>query len=273
MSVSNGTLIGVRDAALVEYELHGEGRLVCPVCLGGSGGEKCMTVYQGGDGSVLATCHRANCPVQTVVVCRGRAMPCTVPPEDNSKLYEGTLPKATAISRDTFQRRIADRYRFEYSYSAISPYIEENDDALVFPMLSFDGSRMGDVVRPYTGRTKALTYKYNKTYHGMSWYRDTRGLSIPQVFILEDSLSAMAMQAMRGCAVSLNGTNINEARINELLQYKWQLILMLDADATRQAIRYAQMYGPDLIRVLRLSQDIKDSTQAEVAQVLYREGL
>ena len=133
------------------------------------------------------------------------------------------------------------------------------------------------VVKPisedWTG-PKSLTYKDDTKYSGMSWFLDKEDVTTDHVFVVEDFLSALALkQVTRGTTVSLNGTLLNDERLAELLKYKWRIYLMLDADATGTAIRYARKYGPDVIRVVRLTKDIKNMSLEEVQSLLDKEGL
>ena len=270
-ALSGATINGIRDVVRQYYEMKGEGRIVCPVCVGGSDAEQCMTIYTGGDGALLATCHRDHCPVGTVVACSGAYFDRTVTAVDNSK--QTPYIHGEELSDDTRHDYFEAKYRFEFHPKHLQEHVKEGANCTIWPMRAYNGDEKGAIVRPFTGATKSLTYKYDPNYDGMSWYRDTRALANAAVFVVEDCVSALAMYQMRGCAVSLNGTNLNEHRMDEMLRHKWQVVLMLDADATTKALQYCAKYGPDVLRVVRLVRDIKNMSTDAVEQLLYREGL
>ena len=257
----------------------GNHRIVCPSCMGGSDHEECMSLWPSENGDLMATCHRAHCNVGTFAVGKW------------SKADTGPKQKrvgpATLVDRDykavskSMYRWLRNKYTFEFDPRYVRRYMREVDNphrpGLVLPMENYAGTTKGMVIKPTNADwngPKSLTYKDDPEYSGMSWFMSHGDVSSPHVFVVEDCLSAIALKQASGCAtVSLNGTVLNDDRIRELLQFKWRIILMLDADATRKAISYAQKYGPDVIRVVRLQHDIKDMTVADVESLLEREEL
>jgi hypothetical protein len=177
------------------------------------------------------------------------------------------------LTSKIYQQYIVDKYRFEFKKFYVQRYVQEGDRCTIWPMHAYNGEVKGAIVKPFSGQYKSLTYKYDTEYNGLSWYRDARGISNPQVFVVEDPVSALALFQMKGCAVSLNGTNLNQDRMDDMLSRKWQIVLMLDADATHKAIKYCTQYGPDVLRVVRLTRDVKNMSADEVQELLYRERL
>ena len=265
--------MNMKAYALEQWIEQGDGRIVCPACGGGGGNEKSMTIYETNDGSVLATCHRASCRVDTFLVLAsantGRPPVRAAPP---AKLMPSEYLMADRINDEEVEY-IRDKYTYEYGRHVLDLYVKKVKNGLVFPMYDALGAKQGAIVRPYEGPRKALTYKISPEYSGMSWYRDKRDLSISTVYIVEDVYSALAMYQQRRCSISLNGTNFNRDRLEEILTMQWRVVLMLDADATRKAIKYRLEYGPDVVGVARLVKDPKDMPKAELEDTLVAAGL
>lgn len=273
--LSQATYDTIRRVVREYYAESGEGRIVCPVCLGGSDEEACMTVYESDSGGVLATCHRANCPVDTVVALSNTCRVVGADPPSNKEVCKEHRQR---IRTDPLQsgtyKWLQGKYEFQFNPRLMYKYVLETADSVVFPMYDYSGTQHGNIVKPRHPKNgyKSLTYLSNKEYDGMSWYT-TGELSDPDVFVVEDVISALCLHHLRSAVVSLNGTHMNRDRIDTLLRHKWRVVLMLDADATRKAVKYAAMYGPDVVRVVRLVRDIKDMSNDDVKALLQREDL
>jgi len=144
------------------------------------------------------------------------------------------------------------------------------DGAIYLPMYDYEGYEMGVVVKPNRDdRPKSLTYKYKDSYDGMSWYLRPDSLRHDEVYVVEDALSALSLWTAGVDAVSLNGTMLNQDRVETLMARKWRVILCLDADATSKAIYYRSKYmGMYDIQVRRLIKDIKNMDLDEVRNFL-----
>lgn len=255
------------------YLQHGEGRMVCPYCKGGSSKEQCMTLYLGDDDALRATCHRFKCKVGTIIVMGAR------------QSWHKTMAKP--VKKEQMQAIVDHRNISVHQYNKLKKkyagmaaglpgdrYLKVSDNAYIYPMYDENYVLKGTVVRPYEPGSgpKALTYLSDPDYDGMSWYKTVEGLASPSVFVVEDCVSAYCGMRNTGKAfVSLNGTHLNDKRMVNLLLNKWQVVLMLDADATKKAIKYSRKYGPDSVRVLRLTKDVKDMTREELLDLCEKE--
>jgi len=132
----------------------------------------------------------------------------------------------------------------------------------------------GIVVRSVgnTEGPKALTYKNRPEYNGLSWFEGKATLGCPNLYAVEDSVSALVLYGLGLPSVSLNGTGLSTDRVDAMLGKKWKVVLMLDADATGKALMYRIRYGPDKIQVIRLVKDIKDMEDVEIITLLREAG-
>jgi hypothetical protein len=266
----------MEDVGLLEMWENGERRVVCPFCNGGDSNEKCMSLWGVDDGGVFATCHRDKCSVATIVVRQAGPSDREQPPPKQQHKAMPALQYGN-LRKDLFAW-MRKKYRFPFEPPQVQPYVKSlyGRSALVFLMYGPLGGQEGIVVKPtYPGEgPKSLTYKDRDNYSGMSWYNGSGTAAGHRIYVVEDPVSALAMNQYTGnVCVSLNGTLLSRDRLDEMLRYKWQIVLMLDADATSTALRYARMYGPDVIRVVRLEKDIKDSTYEELDELFERENL
>lgn len=238
----------VKNAALDYYNANGCGRMVCPNCMGGSSHEECLSVWDKEDGCIMATCHRAQCAVGTVLVLNG-----TMRPE---------LHKVKPVP-NIRQSRYGNKY--------IGMRIE-NDHAFVYPMYDASQTQRGEIIRPKVvppGTPKALTYK-DPDYNGMSWYIAS-GFNTTYVIVVEDCRSALRLYESKQDAISLNGTTLNADRMRDIFGVKHLMYLCLDADATNKALEYQRKWGGRYpMRVIRLMHDIKDMDAQEYTKFLSR---
>ena len=255
-------------------EEHGvPSRMVCPHCLGGSEHEECMTVFQAEDYSaVLATCHRAQCPIETISAVSTGRIPsnATRKAAEQDEMYKVVLERAIAVPDD-----LIIPAGYSYSDEAKRRYMlyDEEGARLVFPLLDSTREIQGVVGKLLYGSGPKSVYLAPAAYSGLSWYV-TRPTSEHQVWsevqdevvVVEDCLSAVALVDQGKDAISLNGTNLNTDRAALIMQQYDTIILALDADATRIAIKHAnKLRGVTNIVVRRLDHDIKDMPNHEVA--------
>jgi DNA primase len=175
-----------------------------------------------------------------------------------------------------------DAYEYKFNHELIRDLIKQavgtsgNSSVLVLPMYSRDRLTIEGFISkpvcPSPGQSKSYTTLI-KDSTGMSWYfgsalADVYGRDV--VIVVEDPLSAIALFQLGYHAVSLNGTHLNEKRIQELAGATRHLVLALDADATATAITYQRRYGSRFgtCRVLRLRKDIKDTPNKEARAIV-----
>lgn len=251
-------------------------RFVCPVCLGGSSHEESLVIWPS-DGNIFATCHRARCDVNTVLL-KG-----TVP-----MVHRDNKPDALQVARAYAEGGPLTDTDFEWlknkcgrdsflgstfgsingmffkSYPTWARHGKESG-GLLLPMYDAGGQRRGCVIKPYDeNMPKSLTYK-DPEYDGMSWYLTTKHMLEGRVFLVEDGLSAYTLMQAGRSAVSLNGTLLNDDRMHELYKYNKLCYLCFDADATTSALAYAVAYGSRYkLKVVRLVKDFKNMGLAEL---------
>jgi len=254
-------------------------RAVCPKCHGGSTRENCMTLYKGDNGEVLATCHRAACDFGTISLeTRYRDdMAPELPPHavlDWTGIWEESIPLPVGI-------QLPCKFEYTSRLRALMMKYHKERHSLVFPIKGFDPSsnhvylrdQYGIVVKSLIDSSgpKSLTLA-DKGRTGLAWFRIS---SLPSpVVCVEDCLSALALRDLGVTAVSLNGTHINDDRFSEIRRVSPHIVIMLDADATRNAARIVTKYlGRANMKVVRLEDDIKDMTRAAVSKLLIQHNI
>ena len=157
------------------------------------------------------------------------------------------------------------------------------DDRYVFPINNMLGHVSGYIVRepvwsgiecPRKGTgsgPKAVTYMHADS-PTQSWYRtDSRLGGFKKLVLVEDMLSAMKVAQNGVDSVALLGTQLDARKVREISQYRpSEVIIALDEDATDQAFKLAKKWGLAFpkVRVAILEQDIKDTDNEDVAEVL-----
>lgn len=259
-----------RDEIRSELEVRGiPFRMACPECGGGGSKEQCLTVFEVEDGSVLATCHRAQCSMHTISVTAGlsasrfKKVPTK---EDNTwrTVYDRSVPVETSLIRE--------RYAFWYTIEALVHIrYDPVRDRLVFPLTNHERvlhsivtKRLHEYQNP-----KSLFLGGPDAGTGMGWY--VHGYNTHTIVVVEDCLSALAVFSLGGDAVSLNGTHINAERLHELSKGAKHVVLCLDADATRNSIAMVRKYMSQMsFTMRRLTTDFKDMTRADVDAFMER---
>jgi hypothetical protein len=260
--------------------------MVCPVCGGGSTAEECMSLWEINDG-VYATCHRANCDVGTTLLRDNRV---TVDRTERdsyqtARQAEGTYRwrQYNTLDGALYQCEYEDHDRgvvVDYldTYEAFRDIATEvpfkfivghSDGNIYLPMYNYSGDEVGVIVKPNTdGGPKSLTYKYDRAYDGMSWYLRADYMARPEIYLVEDGLSAIALYMYGKDAVSLNGTLLNNARVEAILDKKYKMVICLDADATGKAIGWKRRWPFYDVEVRRLVKDIKNMNPEELGNFL-----
>lgn len=269
----------VNEARRIYFE-SGVGRAVCPVCMGGASHEDSLSIYvDEADGRVRAKCHRANCLTQGYVHTIHDGPTVTVP-EAKQPPRSYTARSSAHYLSDALVKQFSEARAFVIPPGIVQSYVktvlkdtgpDTPGQGWVFPIYNFHGDEIGCVVRPWhPKKRKSLTFGYGDETTLMGWYRGgyLRSLLDEDVYVVEDPISAICLSSLGVVAVSLNGTGLSRQRLDELLSHHHRVILMLDADATRQALKYCIMYGPDVIRVVRLVDDIKDTPRERVEELL-----
>lgn len=267
-----------RQAVINEATRHLGGplpaRVVCPVCNGGSDHEECLTIWDGDDGNVYATCHRSKCSITTVLVSGSLNIPAIAASQFRDKPEHLTSPTQYRQGRpatDNTMRWVRNKVGYDFPDRYFGPYVQSYghglDECAYFPMLDVDTNQRGCILKPIHSKSelpKSLTYK-DQDYVGLSWFLPADHLIRRGVVLVEDVLSALAILKHGGCALSLNGTMLNPERIDLISRYKSCIHICLDADASLKAVKYALRYrNRYTIKVTRLERDLKDMTDPEL---------
>lgn len=275
-----------RQSVINEAKMHLDGplpvRIVCPACNGGSSHEECLVIWDGEDGNVYATCHRAHCEINTVLVAgslrvlQASSGQMTPKPEHLKRTKQWGEGAPLSGECQTFMAR-KYKYPFTIGVTTLRSYnVGTSRECLYLPMYNADGEQRGCVLKPIypdSGLPKSLTYK-DDDYDGMSWYLTRWHMAEPSIVLVEDPLSAIALLSEGTSAISLNGTLLNIDRLEAITAHKRKIHIWLDADATNKAVKYAIKFGNRYsLKVHRLETDPKDMTIDELKFVLRRADL
>lgn len=265
------------------YQRYGADRMVCPACGGGSTRERCMSVWEISDG-IYATCHRASCSAGTTQLLSHTHVTVDRTERDfyqSPRQAEGTYRWRKYNTSGTTAYEVHDRdvvVDYLDTYEAFRDlatevpfkFIVGHDNGNIYlPMYNYSEEEMGVVVKPNNPEgPKSLTYKYDRDYDGMSWYLRPDYMARPEIYLVEDGLSALALYMHGKDAVSLNGTLLNNARVEAILDKKYKMVICLDADATGKAIGWKRKWPFYDVEVRRLVKDIKNMNPEEVRNFL-----
>lgn len=130
----------------------------------------------------------------------------------------------------------------------------------------------GGILRSLSGEQPKVLSAAAPWSSGMGFYPPWSDEDVPDfVFVVEDALSALCVAKYAFC-VSLQGTQLPQTRLLELVEYAgpMPIVLALDKDATSKAIKYVNDYKylAD-IQVLALEKDIKDMKGEERRRMLW----
>jgi hypothetical protein len=152
-------------------------RMVCPFCGGGSRDEECMTIFfADNERTVLATCHRANCSMDTLAVDGGEMRTRLVNTtkvnkrEDLYTKYSNRYPHGEEIRTHrewpwpSMKVSLLDRFaRYDSSlHAVIIRQLDENNNPKGVVVRYLDKNREG---------SKAYTFT-KPDYHGMGFFSD-----------------------------------------------------------------------------------------------------
>ena len=237
--------------------------VVCPKCGGGLTSERSFVITRIG-GALKFLCHRATCGWRGIVGSTGVREE-HVAPTFEAKEY----PYPTEVISPAQERWLVAVYGISVGAVA-SCRVRFNTErqTYAFPILDYRGYEIGIVDRDFTGirKPKAISYWFNdvpKLYYApanpyVAWQGDYDS----SIIIVEDILSALKC-SMYGRSVALLGTHISEEQALALSERTRNLIIVLDPDATRVALKHKKKYQLmfDNIDVVRLDRDPKDTAQ------------
>lgn len=258
--------------------------LVCPKCDGGSTRERsfnvsCVEEVSSRNNSTLKwMCHRSSCGFKGTLIAgdhslrqaRGESEGAHSPPVkvEAPTLEEriGPLNEVPSITKDYL---INERYLTEQTITKCGLRWSPRYHRLYIPLRDAQLSTIGCVLRSFdkSRQPKTLTFYEKGATSTLGWFTAGRdGL----LYIVEDVFSAMRLQQFGISAISLCGTNLNDARLLEVAanggKSTYNPVLALDLDALGKAVdvmRHARSFLPS-IQVRKITKDFKDLTPQEL---------
>ena len=246
-------------------------RVSCPEC----GGYNTFTVTRK-DGRVLYNCYKASCDVRGGVsqrrsldALRSRFSMGTmgVLEESNTYLPEFDLPpNMTAnLERDACLEYI-DNMNLQPAIDAgyATVMYDFAQDRCVFLIYDDNKNMIGAVGRALRKGVVPKWKRYDKRKDLMFFCGKKQGTAV----LVEDCASACTVFASGYTGVALLGTSLNEHHVHQLRVFD-KVIVALDADASKKAIRMQKMLAPHVpSEVLFLTDDLKYFTPECVRSLL-----
>lgn len=258
----------VKDLDIREGETQ---RVSCPEC----GGYKTFTVSRV-DGRVLYNCYKASCGTKggvktrrSVDALRSRLKAGTggVSGSGNTYLPDFTLPPHMThnLERDACLEYIDDmNVQDAIDDGYVSVVYDFAEDRCVFLIYDDNKTTIGAVGRALRKGVLPKWKRYDKRKDLMFFCGKKRGTAV----LVEDCASACTVYASGYTGVALLGTSLNEHHIHQLRVFD-KVIVALDADASKKAIKMQKMLAPHVTsEVLFLTDDLKYFTPECVRSLL-----
>ena len=255
------------------------GRYVCPACGGGSSKEQSLQVYESDQGW-SAICYRDTC---------GERYFNPANPEhriarniqSNNKLMRYVEPELRGFS-DGEDELLFERYRLESSTLAGWGWrmMQEEPARLYIPLWRQPGN--GGTVPVFDGHVERVIHRthlvpkartrLNEGAVGRGVYMPDRDMVHSEyIVVVEDMLSAACIRASDRDSVALLGTKMSREQALVMRSWGVPILVALDADATRSAIRIVRDLEPCVdARVVRLTKDVKDMNILEQEEFIAR---
>lgn len=258
----------VKDLDIREGETQ---RVSCPEC----GGYKTFTVSRV-DGRVLYNCYKASCGTKggvktrrSVDALKGRLRQDLwgVSGSGNTYLPDFTLPPHIThnLERDACLEYIDDmNVQDAIDDGYVSVVYDFAEDRCVFLIYDDNKTTIGAVGRALRKGVLPKWKRYDKRKDLMFFCGKKRGTAV----LVEDCASACTVYASGYTGVALLGTSLNEHHIHQLRVFD-KVIVALDADASKKAIKMQKMLAPHVTsEVLFLTDDLKYFTPECVRSLL-----
>lgn len=230
------------------------------------------------DGKLLYHCWRASCGIRGTIELTGReAFESHTPDVKEEHRYKGPINFLHPDEADIISTR------FRLSAYTVATYIRKNRDRYVLPIYTRDGMLRGYCLRwpwagteliqdvNYGGLKSALYGEHTERGPLQSWYKSTLGIA-RAVVLVEDQISAMRLaQDASVDAVALLGVSLNAEKVADIQRRGNNVVIALDADATRTAFEHARTWGAAFksCRVTVLTKDVKDMTPEELHDAFF----
>lgn len=269
--------INYRDEILFQYADLGAGRAkageVCPACKGGQAKEGSLSVTRRGN-LLLYNCHRASCgfrgAVSTGGIARGDDEAGGTPRRRGPRVKTEEINEATL-------KLLATKFGIstEVLRNAGLRWSGDGDGYLArrvcFPIYGPDAEERGASYRSYEKgiEPKAVIELYHPDNVCQSWYKWR--LRSNYLIVVEDPMSALRL-APHVHSLSLMGVLLSEEKLNEIKAQDYDKVLLcLDGDATREAIKLRLKWGKHLksLEVYGLGdKDVKNMNEGEFNEFL-----
>lgn len=242
---------------------HPNGRYLCPLCSGGSGHEKSLTVWEEG-WYKLAKCHRASCDAfSKSPIAFGTGDAEIAAPAPSTEVLRPYRADTYPIC---MYPNVLEAFKRKYGFDGQGILTCSWGDApLIIPIFCPRGNIRGHVEKRglFPGEQKLNRIWKAKEEPMLSWTRHN-GYEFDSVILVEDQISALKYAAFTGMrAVALLGTNLTIQAVAEIQRNAKHVTIALDADATAKAFRIARRWGAAFssCQVKILDKDIKNDPQ------------
>lgn len=257
--------MNARQTVQLTYETLGEGQTLagelCPACSGGESREATLSVSRR-DGLLLWNCHRASCGFRGAST-GGRYERRSAPVVQTRGTVGRQMVRESEPVPAEASEYLRNRYRITARHAAKYD-LGWYEGRLSVPVRNYQGEILGVNLRSLSGEVPKS--KLHSEKGALSWFVNHTS---PDIIIVEDQFSAMRASDY-STSVALLGTNLNEERVSEIKQVaRGTVYLALDADAWDKAVKYVLQYRSWLpLRLLKLTKDIKDMTDEELASFM-----
>lgn len=235
-----------------EAERLGEGthRISCPWCLGGSTGERSLSLGVSASGSIYFRCFRAQCGKSGGK--RG-AVTAKKPPR-----YFTAHTEHLSAERATW---FHDKFGFVPASTRYATFL----DRYVYTMWEPRGHKArGFIARSFGDQEpKALTYNERPDEPFIGWSLSPLYVDgVAPIVLVEDWVSSEKVAAAGGIGVCLSGTYLSGDAALEIAEcaLERRVVIALDRDAFAKGVKMAADYGglfKQRPRVWRLKEDLK----------------
>lgn len=251
----------------------------CPFCPIGDKEKGSLVVTRNSIGYVYM-CHRAKCGAKGRITSSGAPLPALLSTKPEYTKYKGTLEPL----RDEHQRYLILNYNITVAeMTANSIKWAPDRNAYAIPLTDVYGLVYGYEFKAYK-EFSAHPDMYSKAGKAIRHIeRENTGLYYPalvpevyglepvirelgtRVVIVEDVFSAIRVHRIENC-VALLGTNMNMLKAMELQENFEEVVLALDPDAYKMAIKIIANYGLYFNRfsIKQLVCDPKDMSEDEL---------
>lgn len=281
MSVARKTssILEVQQLA-AQLPLHGETRIVCPHCGGGSTNERSLSIRRPTSLTASYTCWRASCDLgYGSVSLKGDGKTLF-----NSRMLAKDITKPERLTKSIPLIERHSRYLKRYygltdallAYGGVKTAY--TDGRIIFGIYSPDRRKRGKTIRTYK---ELLTVKVDKVTMpkcinelssenaiSQSWYYKGRELrkKTDTLIVVEDIVSALRINPHFD-SVALLGTSLTAQKQSEIRAQRYKnIFLCLDQDATRASARYVKNANINIpgLKTKFLKKDIKNMNDEEL---------